>query len=300
MRLHWTPESAQRTLLHSCMNKAFEPHRGATRKATLASTLHWCNFEPVNWFPLQWHWDFVRQRSPLASLAHPDPHPLPHRRPDRGQMRQRAGHHDSTRRSIMDEGKVFALLYVATCQRIICPTPCSPYGILLKPRWGPRRAQCGTEHRSMIPAVSRLYPLQRTTYLPFFLCAYWHHTLVLWPQADPPCKLTSFLSHHAPSHEAHIPIILRTCAGVLARLGVTGAILRSNLHKMNSVPPPASAPTTSTARFRRTVITDHLSPPRQFLPPSPPVCKSPATGLPDPSHLPPVRHPANPPFPLPP
>ena len=87
--------------------------------------------------------------SPLASLAHPDAHPHPHRHVDPGQMRQRAGLHDSTRRSIMDEGKVCALLYVATCQSITCPTLCSPYGILLKPRRGPRRGRCGAEQRSM-------------------------------------------------------------------------------------------------------------------------------------------------------
>ena len=155
IRWHKIPDSPQSTLLHSCMNRSFEPHCGATRKATLAPTLRSRNFERFNWSPLRWHWDFVRQRSPLASLAHPDPHPPPHRRPDRGQMRQRAGLHNSTRRSIMDEGKVCVLLYVPTCQCIICPTPCSPYGILLKPRWGPRRAHCGTGHRSMIRTVYR-------------------------------------------------------------------------------------------------------------------------------------------------
>ena len=150
-----TPESPQSSLPHSCINKYFEPHRGATRKATLAPTLHPHNFECFNWFPLQWHRDFECQRSPLASLAHPDPHPPPHRRPDPGQMRQRAGLHDIIRRSIMDEGKVCALLYVATCQCIICPTPCSLYGILLKPRWGLRRAHCRTGHRSMEATVYR-------------------------------------------------------------------------------------------------------------------------------------------------
>ena len=116
------------------MNKFFEPHSGATRKASLTPTLHSRNLERFNWFSLQWHWDSVRQRSLPACLAHPDPHPPPHRRPDPGQMRQRAGLHDSTRRSVMDEGKVCALLYVATCQSTTCPTLCRPYKILLRPR----------------------------------------------------------------------------------------------------------------------------------------------------------------------
>ena len=42
---HKTPESPQSTLPHSCMNKYFVPHRGATRKATLAATLHSRNFQ---------------------------------------------------------------------------------------------------------------------------------------------------------------------------------------------------------------------------------------------------------------
>ena len=135
------------------MNKCFEPQRGATRKATLAPTFHSRSFERFNWFPLQWHWDFVLQRSTIASLTHPDPHPPLHRRPDPGQMRQGAGLHDSTRRSIRHEGKVCTLLYAAGCQCIICPTPCSPYAILSKPRWVLRWAHCGTGHRSMIPTV---------------------------------------------------------------------------------------------------------------------------------------------------
>ena len=55
IRRHKTPESTQSTLPHSCMNEPFEPHHSATRKATLALTLHSRNLERLNWCFLQWH-----------------------------------------------------------------------------------------------------------------------------------------------------------------------------------------------------------------------------------------------------
>ena len=262
IRRHKIQVNPRSTLPQCLMNNFFDSHRGATRN---------------------------------------DPHPPPHRHPDPGQTRQRAGLHVSTRRSIMDEGKVCALLYVVTCRSITHQTLCGPYGVLLQPTWGPRWAQCGTGPRSSIPTI---YPgsapcggppVCHSSCVPVGmpLCCSGH-------KLTPPRTPTSFPSHCVSPHEAHIPSSMRTCAGVLARLGVTGATLRSTMCNINSAPPPISAPATSTTRLRQSVITDHLSPPSQFLPLSPPVCKSPATGLPNPSHLPPPRDNANPPFPLPP
>ena len=72
---HKIPGNPLSTLSQNLMNRFFESHHGATRKATFlitvsATSAHPRYFVSLLWFPLLWRLDFAWRRSPFATRTH--------------------------------------------------------------------------------------------------------------------------------------------------------------------------------------------------------------------------------------